>query len=124
VPGLLSGGLDIVHGDLVRLGYRHRVGWASACSVGAPHMRRRLLGVAHAGSEGWGPRRAFAGSQGQAGIKHEKRVESAGGAWWAVEPDVRRVAYGVPSRLDRCKGLGNSVVPQVAEHVGRLIMAA
>jgi len=41
---------------------------------------------------------------------------------WAVEPDVGRVADGVPSRVDRLKCLGNAVVPQVAEYVGRLIM--
>ena len=45
----------------------------------------------------------------------------AGGQWWAIEPDVGRVAYGVPARVDRLRGLGNAVVPQVAEYVGRLI---
>ena len=44
--------------------------------------------------------------------------------WWAVEPDVGRVADGVPNRVDRLRCLGNAVVPQVAEYVGRLIMAA
>lgn len=34
------------------------------------------------------------------------------GEWWAVEPDVGRVANGVPSRVDRLKCLGNAVVPQ------------
>ena len=48
----------------------------------------------------------------------------ADGSWWAVEPDVGRVAHGVPSRVDRLKGLGNAVVPQVAEHIGRLILNA
>jgi DNA (cytosine-5)-methyltransferase 1 len=43
--------------------------------------------------------------------------------WWQVEPDVGRVANGVPSRVDRLRGLGNAVVPQVAEIVGRLVMA-
>jgi DNA (cytosine-5)-methyltransferase 1 len=42
--------------------------------------------------------------------------------WWAVEPDVGRVAHGVSSRVDRLKGLGNAVVPQVAELVGRMVM--
>jgi DNA (cytosine-5)-methyltransferase 1 len=42
--------------------------------------------------------------------------------WWEVEPDVGRVANGVPSRVDRLRGLGNAVVPQVAEYVGRLIL--
>jgi DNA (cytosine-5)-methyltransferase 1 len=32
--------------------------------------------------------------------------------WWAVEPDVGRVAYGIPNRVDRLKCLGNAVVPQ------------
>ena len=44
--------------------------------------------------------------------------------WWAIEPDVGRVAHGIPNRVDRLRCLGNAVVPQVAEYVGRLIMAA
>lgn len=38
---------------------------------------------------------------------------------WAVEPDVGRVAHGVPSRVDRLKCLGNSIVPQIAELIFR-----
>ena len=45
------------------------------------------------------------------------------GDWWAVEPDVGRVADGVPHRVDRLRGLGNAVVPQVAEWIGRRILA-
>lgn len=41
---------------------------------------------------------------------------------WAVEPRVGRVAYGIPRRVDRLKGLGNAVVPQVVEMIGRAIM--
>jgi len=48
----------------------------------------------------------------------------AGWQWWEVEPDVGRVVNGVPSRVDRLKGLGNAVVPQVAEVIGRLIVEA
>jgi len=44
--------------------------------------------------------------------------------WWAVEPALRRVAHGVPSRVDRLRCLGNAVVPQVAEWIGRRIIEA
>jgi len=42
---------------------------------------------------------------------------------WDVEPDVGRVANGVPKRVDRLKQLGNAVVPQIPEVIGRAIMA-
>lgn len=44
------------------------------------------------------------------------------GGWWEVEPGVGRVANGIPNRVDRLRGLGNAVVPQVAEWIGSLIM--
>ena len=43
-------------------------------------------------------------------------------SWWAVEPDVGRVAHGIPCRVDRLRGLGNAVVPQVAELVGKMVI--
>jgi len=46
----------------------------------------------------------------------------AGWEWWETEPDVGRVANGIPHRVDRLKGLGNAVVPQVAEVIGRLVL--
>lgn len=45
-----------------------------------------------------------------------------GGGFWEFEPGVRRVVDGVPSRVDRLRCLGNAVVPQIAEWIGRRIV--
>ena len=42
---------------------------------------------------------------------------------WATEPTICRVAHGVPHRVDRLRGLGNAVVPQIAEYIGCCILA-
>ena len=42
---------------------------------------------------------------------------------WPTEPDVGRVANGVPKRVDRIKGLGNAIVPQLAMRIGLTIKA-
>ena len=57
----------------------------------------------------------------------QHRTDRCGGGdgdHWAVEPDVGRVANGIPNRVDRLRCLGNAVVPQVAEYVGRCILEA
>lgn len=49
-----------------------------------------------------------------------------GTGWWSTEPPVVRMVYGVPRRLVRpaITGLGNCVIPQVAEYIGRQLMVA
>jgi hypothetical protein len=51
------------------------------------------------------------------------RPGDGGGPWnaWATEPDVGRVAHGIPARVDRLAALGNALVPQIAEFIGRRI---
>ena len=44
--------------------------------------------------------------------------------WWATEPAVGRVAHGIPRRVDRLKGLGNAIVPQIAQRIGETIKKA
>jgi DNA (cytosine-5)-methyltransferase 1 len=55
------------------------------------------------------------------GVKPQFR-DASHESWWAVEPAVGRVAHGIPRRVDRLRGLGNAVVPQVAELVGRMVI--
>ena len=43
-------------------------------------------------------------------------------AIWESEPSMGRVADGVPNRSHRLKSLGNAVVPQVVEQIGKAIM--
>ena len=42
--------------------------------------------------------------------------------WWDIEPDVGRVAHGIPGRVDRLKGLGNSLIPQIPFYLGQSIL--
>ena len=51
--------------------------------------------------------------------KEEK--QTSGNNWWSVEPNVGRVANGVPGRVHRLKGLGNAIVPQIAKEIGLAI---
>tara|TARA_R110002020_G_scaffold43981_4_gene127139 strand:- start:2653 stop:3150 length:498 start_codon:yes stop_codon:yes gene_type:complete len=46
---------------------------------------------------------------------------SAVTGYWNAEPDVGRVANGIPNRVDRLRGLGNAIVPQVAYEIMKLI---
>jgi DNA (cytosine-5)-methyltransferase 1 len=54
----------------------------------------------------------------------EERRAAAECGWWAVEPDVGRVAHGIPARVDRLRSLGNAVVPQIPEVIGNAILDA
>ncbi|AGM10141.1 DNA cytosine methyltransferase [Amycolatopsis keratiniphila] len=134
VPGLRTRGLDIVHADLVRLGYRHRVGRIRACEVGAPQARARLLGVAHAPRLGRGTRRP-GGPAGEAAHRHDQPPQGlarrttptrTSARHWASEPRVDRLVDGLSRELaeHHLRAYGNAIVPGVAEHVGRLIANA
>ena len=139
VPGLFHRGFGDVVGDLVASGYDTEWESLPAAAFGAPHLRDRVFilahpagdlrrasgddrpqtpdrggAVAHADGSGRQRRPRFLGASG--------RPQPTDRSQWAVEPDVGRVAHGVPSRVDRLRGLGNAVVPQVAEWIGRRIM--
>lgn len=111
--------------DLSALGFDAVWSVVSACSLGAPHTRERLFLLAHpAGDDGQPPLHLPAPV-----ARRRPRPGTAGGAArpdrWLPEPPVDRVAHGLPKRLvcHPLHALGNAVVPQVAEHVGRLVLA-
>lgn len=127
--------LDVLYGDafgwilgeLATLGFDADWSVLSACAMGAPHTRERLFLVAHPDGVDGTPR---LGSGKEAAVSP---VDLRSGAW-ADSGDgfveaasrSRRVADGVPDELEpaRVKALGNAVVPQVSEYVGRLVMEA
>jgi DNA (cytosine-5)-methyltransferase 1 len=107
-----------VLGDLHRLGFDAQWSVVSACTAGAPHPRKRVFLVAHPRREG------LQGIHQPRGAVDLQPVAEASRGRWEAEPDLARVADGVPRRLvlDAVKGLGNAVVPAVGEMIGRLIM--
>lgn len=54
--------------------------------------------------------------------KSGPREQHQRSGWWAAEPDVGRVAHGIPNRVDRLKCLGNAVVPQQAYPIFKALM--
>jgi DNA (cytosine-5)-methyltransferase 1 len=131
VPGLLADGaaFGTVLADLATLGFDAEWSLLRASQFGAPHPRERLYVVAYAAGVD-GRARDLLGASGErgpslavgglSGLAAHQRGRAAG-EWLAREPAVARLAHGISAQLDRIKALGNAVVPQVAEHIGRLI---
>ena len=92
---------------------RNQVGGNSANSsedVSDTISQRRCGG----GTEGQYAKDAWQSSSGAG--DNTRRVEG-----WLPEPNVGRVAHGIPNRVHRLKGLGNAIVPQVASEIIRCI---
>ncbi len=120
VPGLLTRGMDEVLRSLAALGYDAEWTVLSAAAFGAPHLRERLWVVAYSFGQGLEVGQVFGGDAAKelAAFVRDSRSH------WATEPDVGRMAYGIPHRVDRIKALGNAVVPQIAEWIGRRILGS
>ena len=115
-------GLGIVLGDLASFGFDAEWDLLPAGAFGARHQRRRSFVVAHTpgfGLEGWnGTTSDRWGGQVLRTAPPIERVVR----WDITEPCVCRATDGIPNRVDRLRALGNAVVPQVAEWIGRRIM--
>ena len=128
VRGHLSmGGLSVI-GELAAIGYDAEWRLISAASVGAHHRRERLIIVAYANSsklDNINLNRCDSQTPAKPSTIFpigRKYCPSRPIGNWLPEPNVDRVAHGVPNRVDRLRGLGNAVVPQVAELIGRMVL--
>lgn len=152
VAGHINMGLDDVLSDLEGEDYTWETFVIPACSIDAPHRRDRVWIVANSNSQRRGAKQEceqrsssspFSGNDGQEKFmansksKHDRRCFSRkrkgskskfgksclfGGRNWLPEPGICRVVNGLPNRMDRIRGLGNSVVPQIPEIIGRSIL--
>lgn len=79
-----------------------------ACSVGHDHRRSRLWIIGYSNGEGQ-PNRAINGK-----MAWMPRIETESGG--------SRDPHGISNRMDRVRAIGNAVVPQIPEIIGRAIM--
>ena len=138
--------LAVIIGDIEKAGYRLPelkdktpiVLVVPACAVNAPHRRDRVWIVAHAQSlTGDGHANESGGkvstkSLGEQQLRGGKLFSNA--KTWDInsrevlESSLCGADDGLPAwvhrhRVARLKALGNAIVPQIAEEIGRMIMA-
>lgn len=145
VTGVISMALKDVQTSLEDKGYAVENFIIPACAAGAPHQRDRLWICAHATASQpqRGTRTGYNGTWGTEigsdsllqNVPHttskrnrssEGQIQTGGnqfinGGWWEAEPELGRVANGIPNRVDRIKSLGNAIVPQVAFEIFKAI---
>jgi DNA (cytosine-5)-methyltransferase 1 len=117
VAGHVTLGLDEVLSDLESEDYAVQPIIVPACAVDAPHRRDRVWIIADSDNA----RRV---KQWRSESVQSKLVTAECGNRWSAEPDVGRVAYGIPRRVDRLRGLGNAIVPQVAYEIIKAMIEA
>lgn len=135
VSALLFRGMDRVLRDLAVSGYDAEWRVLRASDAGAPHRRERVFIVAYANHAGRKGKELLL--QGGFGISGSVRAGTRSSEWAAFRnsptleaalrghirtPVLCRVDDGIPYRLERGIALGNAVVPQIAEWIGRQII--
>jgi DNA (cytosine-5)-methyltransferase 1 len=116
VAGIIDMELDRVLSDLESEGYAVQALVIPACAVDAKHRRDRVWIVAYAEGRSVGTGLCENESTGERGRRSGYCRWPDEGEWFA-ESGMGRVAHGIPNRVDRLKGLGNAIVPQVAYEI-------
>lgn len=128
VSALLVRGMDRILGGLAESGYDAEWDCFQASAFGSYHQRDRVFMVAYpAGKFGRrlleesGERRASR----ELGRLHRLALATRGkreNIRLESEPRLARLVHGVPNRTHRIAALGNSIVPAIAEWIGRRIV--
>lgn len=127
VAALLVRGIGDVLGGLARIGYDAEWSVVSACSVGAPHVRRRVFIVAYPDSIYGRPRVWDTAAREIWPLQAIDSFEDSRASWrtrLANPSALYGGANGAAGGMDRNRAIGNAVVPQVVEVIGRAILTA
>jgi DNA (cytosine-5)-methyltransferase 1 len=124
VPILTKRGLNRVLANLAESGYDAEWDCLPASAFGAPHRRDRIWIVAYPTGSGFQRREEPKASRETQPIVTSSRSCTRVGAfdWWVREPKVGRVVDGISSRVGQTRSLGNALVPQIAEWIGKQIV--
>lgn len=120
VGALTFRGLGRVLGDLAEMGMDAEWFCIPACAVGLPHRRERIWIMAY--PHGFRCGHAPFGYESLRLLEHV--APKAPRIPELPESPICRVDDGIPNWVDRLRGLGNAVVPQIPEIIGRAIMQA
>lgn len=108
-PGAIGGSCDVA--DASSAGVRGLPVQPGRSQLSNDDSLRSGESMADADGQGLEEREGLPGDDGA------EQQAALGDSWWAVEPDVGRVAHGIPARVDRLRCLGNAIVPQIAKMI-------
>ena len=122
VAGHVEHGLDAVLDDLADAGYTATPFIIPACAFGAPHRRDRVWIIAHAARLRLpGALEPFKQQRPQ-WRQPAQELHAAPLRWDLPQPFTVGDDDGIPCRMDRTRALGNAVLPQIPELIGRAIL--
>jgi len=134
VAALLGRGIGRVIGDLAEIGYDAEWQTVPACHFGLPHLRERvwILAYPHKQRLETLTTQAVLLPQATCHRRDGYSISVGGEEVFRALPDGGAVVAesilvggrtGIPNRVDRLRALGNSIIPQAAEWIGRRIVA-
>jgi DNA (cytosine-5)-methyltransferase 1 len=115
VSALLGRGLSRVLGDLAEIGYDAEWHCIPASCVGACHHRNRIWIIAN-------PYKTQRQRRSLSSRIYQEHANTSYSCWGKDKSGVERTLDGVPDWMDRVGALGNAVVPQIPEIIGRSII--